>query len=214
MRVVQDKSPPENTLRNPLEVQVARRISRLRVEKGLTQNALARRCGISAVYLSRVESHEAALTIANLAKVAEALGVPAEALLEEDRLLAPLALYRKGTGTVRRLRGKGSHSYRMLVSGKRGKLMEPLIVEVTALASAGRLSRHSGDEFNYVLQGKCTFLYGKENIQLEEGDAVYYDATIPHGVRSSRGERAKILSVVSSRDYLFHGDITRLLQSS
>jgi transcriptional regulator with XRE-family HTH domain len=214
MRAMQAKNPIDSTLRNPLEVQVARRILRLRTEKGLTQNALARRCGISAAYLSRVESNEAALTIANLAKVAQALGVPAEALVEEERFLAPLALYRQGSGTARLLRGKGSHAYRTLASGKRGKLMEPLMVEVKDTLSAGRLSRHSGEEFNYLLKGRCTFFYGKEQIQLEAGDAVYYDATILHGVRSVKGVRSQILSIVSSRDYLFHGDISRLLESS
>lgn len=211
---MQAENPSDPVLRNPLEVQVARRIVRLRTEKGLTQNALARLCGISAAYLSRVESNEAALTIANLAKVAQALGVPVEALIEEERFLAPLATYRHGTGAMKLIRGKGSHSYRLLVSGKRGKLMEPLLVEVTDKLSAGRLSQHSGEEFNFMVRGRCTFFYGKEQIQLETGDAVYYDATIMHGVRCAKGESAQILAIVSSRDYLFHGDISRLLEAS
>ena len=67
---------------------------------------------------------------------------------------------------------------------------------------------HAGD---YVLKGECDLLYGKDTIRLRTGDAVYYDATVPHAARMVKGKSCRLLAVVASRDYLFHGDLTRLL---
>jgi transcriptional regulator with XRE-family HTH domain len=193
-----------------LDVCVARRIVRLREEKNLTQSRLARLCGISAAYLSRVESSQASLTLSGLAKVASALEIPATALLDEEASAAPLSLHRSHD-KMKLLRGRGSHADQVLAGDKKGKLMEPLLVEVSRTPSAGRQYSHAGEEFDYLIEGSCTFFYGKERFKMEPGDAVYFDASIPHGIVKTAKGRARLLVMVSARDYLFHGDIRRLL---
>jgi quercetin dioxygenase-like cupin family protein len=74
------------------------------------------------------------------------------------------------------------------------------------------LKSHSGEEFNYVLEGECLLIYGDDRIHLREGDCVYYDASIPHAAHAIKGSPSRLLVVVSSRDYLFHGDLSRLLR--
>ena len=204
------KADPEPGAAHSLEVCVARRIVRLRQEKNLTQGKLARLCGLSPAYLSRVESNQAALTLSGLAKVAAALEVPATALLDEETSSAPLSLHHSHE-KMKLLRGRGSHAHQMLASNKKGKLMEPLLVDVSRTPSAGRQWAHAGEEFDYLLEGTCTFFYGKERFTLRAGDAVYYDASVPHGIVRTSASRARLLVVVSARDYLFHGDIHRLL---
>jgi transcriptional regulator with XRE-family HTH domain len=196
-----------------LDVCVARRIVRLRQEKNLTQDKLARLCGLSPAYLSRVESNQAALTLSGLARVAAALEIPATALLDEEESFAPLSLHRSH-GKMKLLRSRGSHSHQMLATDKKGKLMEPLLVDVSRKPSTGRQWAHAGEEFDYLLEGTCTFFYGKERFTLHAGDAVYYDASVPHGIVRTSASRARLLVVVSARDYLFHGDIQRLLRTN
>jgi transcriptional regulator with XRE-family HTH domain len=63
------------------------RIKRLRVEKGMTQAAVAKRAKISRVHLANIESaddaaHHRSPSLAVLERVARALGVPVTALLE------------------------------------------------------------------------------------------------------------------------------------
>jgi transcriptional regulator with XRE-family HTH domain len=50
-------------------------VRRLRTEKGITQQALAEKCGIFRTYLSRAENGDANLTITVLAKLADNLNV-------------------------------------------------------------------------------------------------------------------------------------------
>ena len=58
---------------------------RLRAERGLSQEALGHECGINRTYLSSVERSERNVSIDNIARIAEALGVEASLLLRDDR---------------------------------------------------------------------------------------------------------------------------------
>ncbi len=60
---------------------VARNLRRLRVSAGLSQEALASLAGIHRTYLSSVERGERNLTISNVFRIAEALGVDPRELL-------------------------------------------------------------------------------------------------------------------------------------
>jgi len=196
------------------EIQVADRIQELRKDKGLTLRQLAGQADLSQAYLSRVENHKAALPIASLSRVARALKAPMSAFFEDDRRAKPITVCRAGKGARGRLRGRGGLGYEMLAAEKTGKLIEPLLVDILSARKPTELHSHIGDEFNYVLRGSCLFHYGKEQIALETGDAVYYDATVPHAVRlRSARETCRILAVIASRDYLFHGDLARLLNA-
>jgi transcriptional regulator with XRE-family HTH domain len=57
---------------------------RLRVERGLTQEALAHESGINRTYLSSVERSERNVSIDNIARIAEGLGVEPWTLLRDS----------------------------------------------------------------------------------------------------------------------------------
>jgi transcriptional regulator with XRE-family HTH domain len=193
------------------EVCLADRLRQFRLDKGLTLQALGDAAGISQAFLSRVENHRTSLTVANLERLASVLGVPIAAFFEEDNRTVPITLCRAGSGPRGRMRGADGFLYELLSSAKKGKLMEPLIVDIHTAGRTMELRSHPGEEFNYVLSGECELIYGKETHRLGTGDAVYYDATVPHAARARRGKECRVLCIVASRDYLFHGDLSRLM---
>jgi transcriptional regulator with XRE-family HTH domain len=65
---------------------LAKNMRRLRAESGLTQEALAHESGMNRTYLSSVERSERNVSIDNVARIAEALGVEAWTLLRNERL--------------------------------------------------------------------------------------------------------------------------------
>ncbi len=96
---------------------IGRTVRRLRAERGLTQQALAARLGISASYLNLIEHDQRAVTASVLIKLTEALGVDLAAL--------------------------SGHSERQLESGLREVLADPLLgldeipeAEVQAMAAS------------------------------------------------------------------------------
>ena len=64
---------------------VGQQVKKLRVSNGLTQEALAERCGIFRTYLSRIESGTANPTLVILAALAGALDVHPFELFGETR---------------------------------------------------------------------------------------------------------------------------------
>jgi transcriptional regulator with XRE-family HTH domain len=61
---------------------MARRLKILRRRRGLTQEALAAKAGLSRTYLARLETARQDPTLSTMVKLAKALGVPVTALLE------------------------------------------------------------------------------------------------------------------------------------
>lgn len=193
------------------EVNVARRIAVLRRENKLTLRELSEHTGLSEAYLNRVERQKTPINIANLEKVANAFTVPLGSFFETDTARQPLIITRAGTGKKVRFRGRGGFRVELLADPKKGKLMEPLLVDLSSAREEVPLQSHPGQEFNYVVDGRCLFLFGKDRIELRIGDAVYFDASVPHVCRAVGRSVSRILAVVASSDYPLHGNIAVLL---
>lgn len=193
------------------EINVARRMAALRQENKLTLREVAERTGISATYLNRVERQKTPINIANLEKVAAAFGVSLGSFFETDEASHPLVITRAGTGKKRRFRGRNGNLVEFLAELKKGKLMEPLLVDLSSARGEVPLQSHPGQEFNFMIEGRCTFIYGKEHTELGPGDAVYFDATVPHVCRALTPAPTRMIAIVASPDYPLHGNIAVLL---
>lgn len=207
---------PKSVTRPPgtAEIHVARRLAALRAESGLTLRDVAHRTGLSDAYLNRVERQKTPINIANLEKVALAFGVPLASFFENNSEQEPLVVTRAGSGKLVRFRGRKGFRAELLAERKKGKLMEPILVDLASAKGVVPLQSHPGQEFNFVVKGRCLFHFGKERIELAEGDAVYFDAAVPHVCRAVGGEPARILAVVASPNYPLHGNIAVLLDDA
>jgi transcriptional regulator with XRE-family HTH domain/quercetin dioxygenase-like cupin family protein len=67
-------------------------------------------------------------------------------------------------------------------------------------SSTGRLMRHSGAEFGFVLGGELVLTLGFSEIRLRPGDAVSFPSTTPHGYRNDGSEPAVGVWFVIERD--------------
>ena len=88
------------------------------------------------------------------------------------------------------------YTYEALSFRKRNKKMEPFIVTVASRPEEETLYNHDGVEFILILKGKAEILLEEERILLEEGDAVYFDATLRHRLLSC-GEETQVLAIVT-----------------
>uniref|UniRef100_Q01PI2 Transcriptional regulator, XRE family n=1 Tax=Solibacter usitatus (strain Ellin6076) TaxID=234267 RepID=Q01PI2_SOLUE len=58
-----------------------------------------------------------------------------------------------------------------------------------------RVHEHPGIEFLYLLSGKLEIRAGEDTHELAEGDAIYFDCTVPHGYRRLGSRRTTALVV-------------------
>lgn len=177
----------------------------------MTLKTLGDASGLSDAYLSRVENGKTAINIANLSKVAHALGVELGGFFESEQKDAPLVLRRAGEGKKIRFRSRHGIKARLLADEKRDKLMEPIWLDISSAKKEMPMQSHSGQEFIYIIKGRCRFKYAKELIELTEGDSILFNSRVDHAAIAIPGEECQAITVVTSRDYHFHGDIVRLL---
>jgi transcriptional regulator with XRE-family HTH domain len=180
------------------EKQIVENIKKIRQNKKMSLEQLAKIAGLTKGYISKIEHSQKAPPLSTLAKIAKALDTEVSFLIAERSSEAPeninICIVRRNERKEVVSRGTfyGYH-YESLAYKKIGKSMEPYILEPAFDERA--IFSHDGEEFMYILEGTHEFVYENKRYILKKGDSVYYDSKIPHSGRSIGRKKAKILIV-------------------
>ena len=55
---------------------------------------------------------------------------------------------------------------------------------------------HNGQEFNYILEGRMLLSIGGKDLILNEGDSIYFNSKLPHGMKALDGKKVQFLAVI------------------
>ena len=190
-----------NTLNQLSEV--ATRIKELREIMGFSVNTMTERTNVTEKQYLAYESGKEDIPFSFIHKCALAFGVEMTDLLQGSS--AKLSTY-----TVTR-KGKGQETAKEdgidisnLAPKFKDKLAEPYYVTYEYSASQQNkpihLTTHSGQEFDLVLSGKLKVQVGDHVEVLEEGDSIYYNSSLPHGMIAVDGKNCTFVAVVMSGD--------------
>lgn len=69
-------------MKEPVLIEFGQRVRELRLQGGLSQEELADRCGLHRTYIGMIERAEKNITLLNMKKIADALGVSLASLLQ------------------------------------------------------------------------------------------------------------------------------------
>jgi len=182
------------------EKQIVRNIKRIRLSKKMSLGRLAKLCGLTKGYVSKIEHSDKAPPFSTLSKIANALDTDISLLLADESESPEnlsLCIIKKNERKEVISRGTlyGLH-YEALAHKKTGKNMEPYVI-LPVFREKGIFS-HEGEEFIYVLEGPYEFSYDGKKYLLNEGDSIYFDSIVPHNGRSLGKKKAKILAVIYS----------------
>ncbi|MDR3687459.1 MAG: XRE family transcriptional regulator [Coriobacteriia bacterium] len=183
----------------PRIADIAGRIRSLREDSGLTLQEMAEASGLTVAEYSQMEAGEQDPTFTVLYRCAEKLGVDIVDLLTgEGPHLTGYSVVRSGRGLS--MKRRAGFEYQHLAPTFKDKLAEPFFV--TAPFSQAEqdapiaLSRHAGQEFDYIVSGTLRFAYDGHVEELAPGDAVYYDSGRGHGMIAVGGEPCTFLAIV------------------
>ena len=165
--------------------EVAGRIKDLREAKGFTPEQLAKLTGVSVEDYKILEQGETDFSFTFIYKCAKACGVEVVDLLEgTSTTLTSFAITRKGEG-LKIVRKKGV-VYNNLAPKFKDKLAEPFLVKFPYLAEEQdapmKLNSHNGQEFDVIVKGSLKVQVGNHVDILHEGDSIFYNSLIPHGM--------------------------------
>ena len=165
------------------EKHIGERIKRLRLKKSMGLVELGRHTGLSASFLSQLETGRVVPTLRNLARIAMVFSKDLTYFFETE----PQSLFRIHRRHERvRLPQTGvddpTYFFESLGYMVPDRLMDPYVAEFIPVKKGQdiRPHVHAGYEFLYVLQGELEIRHGDQLSQMEVGDAVYFDASTPH----------------------------------
>ncbi len=190
-----------NTLNQLSEI--ATRIKELREIMGFSVNEMTEKTNVTEERYLAYESGKEDIPFSFIHKCALALKVDMTDLLEGSS--AKLSTY-----TVTR-KGKGQETAKEdgidianLAPKFKDKLAEPYYVTYEYSATQQNkpihLATHSGQEFDLVLSGKLKVQVGDHVEVLAEGDSIYYNSSMPHGMIAVDGKDCTFVAVVMSGD--------------
>lgn len=177
--------------------QIGERIRGLRDALELNVEEMASRCGLQVDVYVQIESGEYDISVSTLQQIARNCDVPLDVLMfgEEPKMNAYF-LTRWGTGiSVERTK---VYKYQSLASGFRNRKADPFLVTVEPKPEGTPIyyNTHYGQEFNIVLEGRMLLSINGKELILNQGDSLYFDSSLPHGMKALDGKAVKFLAVV------------------
>ncbi|MGD0732152.1 MAG: XRE family transcriptional regulator [Terracidiphilus sp.] len=189
---------PETAERFIAEKRIGERIKRLRLKKSMGLVELGKHTGLSASFLSQLETGRVVPTLRNLSRIAMVFSKDLAYFFEPE----PQSLFRVHRQADRvRLPQTGvelpSYTFESLGYMVADRDMDPYFAEFLPVAgeSESKAHIHPGSEFLYVLDGELELRHGGQQCVLEAGDAVYFDASAPHSYRCAGKKPAQALIV-------------------
>ncbi len=189
-----------------------KRLKSRRKARQLTLSELSQLSNVSASTISKVENGAVSPTYDVILKLANGLSTPVGEMFGDVEPGKPSEGPR-GWQTIGR-KGESeridtaNYEHHYLCSNLKMKSMVPVVVNIKAgsVEEFGELTRHSGEEFIYVLKGTIE-LHSEYYAPavLSEGDYAYLDSTMGHAyLRGGKGE-ATILCICAGQTGDFAG---------
>jgi transcriptional regulator with XRE-family HTH domain len=202
-------------------------IRRERQRQGLSLRELARRVGVSASMLSQVETDRTRPSVSTIYAIATELGISIDGLLSDGDggggggaggvTGGAMAGSRRGPASAPALDELACQLVRPedrrkleLESGVTWELLSDLLPHLVDFmfvtyepggrsSSSGKLMRHTGTEFAYLLRGKLKIQVGFDEYVLQAGDALAFDSSEPHLLVNEGSEPAEGIWFVLGR---------------
>ncbi|MDF2877404.1 MAG: cupin protein [Clostridia bacterium] len=170
------------------------KIRERRLQMGMNLKELAERTNLTPGFLSQIERDISEPSITSLRKIAEALEVAVFYFLLDETKKSPVVKKNQR----QQLKFNNSHVTYELLSPDLNRQMEMFIgqLEPGAMTCEEPLT-HPGEEINHVLKGKMWIIIGEDEYVLEEGDTIYYFASLPHKIVSIGEEDLIFVSTIT-----------------
>ena len=180
-------------------LEVALRIREMREIAGISTEEMANKTEVSVEEYIKYEQGQLDFPFSFIHKCAQNFGVGITDLLEgHSAHLSSYTVTRKGEG--QQTAKENGIEIQSLAPLFRKKIAEPYWVKYEFDPELQNkpihLTKHSGQEFDFVMKGRLKVQIGDNVEYLEEGDSIYYNSSTPHGMIAVDGEDCIFVAVV------------------
>ncbi|MDR2042712.1 MAG: XRE family transcriptional regulator [Tannerella sp.] len=177
--------------------QIAERLAGLRDVLEISVEEIAGVCNLSVDEYLRLESGTADISVSVLHRIAQAYGIELTVLMFGDEpKMSSYFVTRKGKGVA--VERTKAYKYQSLAAGFTKRKADPFLVTVHPKPDneSVYLNTHTGQEYNYVISGRLLFRINGKDLILEEGDSIYFNSELPHGMKALDNQTVTFLAVI------------------
>ena len=179
--------------------EVAKRIREMREICDITETDMAKKTEVSLDEYRAYENGELDFPFTFIHKCSLAFGIGITDLLEgQSAHLSSYTVTRKGQG--QETAKEDGIEIQNLAPLFRKKIAEPYWVRYEYSEELQNkpihLTKHSGQEFDFVMSGRLKVQIGENVEYLSEGDSIYYNSSTPHGMIAVDGRDCLFVAVV------------------
>ena len=179
--------------------EVAKRIREMREICDITETDMAKKTEVSLADYRAYENGELDFPFTFIHKCSLAFGIGITDLLEgQSAHLSSYTVTRKGQG--QETAKEDGIEIQNLAPLFRKKIAEPYWVRYEyseeLQSKPIHLTKHSGQEFDFVMSGRLKVQIGENVEYLSEGDSIYYNSSTPHGMIAVDGRDCLFVAVV------------------
>ncbi len=179
--------------------EVAKRIREMREICDITETDMAKKTEVSLEDYMAYENGELDFPFTFIHKCSLAFGIGITDLLEgQSAHLSSYTVTRKGQG--QETAKEDGIEIQNLAPLFRKKIAEPYWVRYEyseeLQSKPIHLTKHSGQEFDFVMSGRLKVQIGENVEYLSEGDSIYYNSSTPHGMIAVDGRDCLFVAVV------------------
>lgn len=176
---------------------VADNLRRLRKQQKISLDELAQRSGVSKTMLHQIESYKSTPTISLLWKIATGLGVPFSTLIQQEQTAGLTILHQENAKLL--FNSEQTFSSRALFpfDGTRRKTeFYELRIKPGGHEDADAHATGTIENLILVSGETVTITLGTQTATLKPGDAVVFDADVPHQYRNDSKTKEAVLYLV------------------
>lgn len=165
-------TPDQDSLSLGSNIRRDRRRQKISLEK------MAAGTGLSTSFLSQLERGKVNVSVDNLRKISDFLGVEMVSFFEVQAGRSLGSLTRRGQGTILDVEGSTAYSESLIRKGS-ANVQATMYVNPPGEGRKTPAS-HNGEEFVYVIRGEVVYSLNDQEYHLREGDSMYYRSETMH----------------------------------
>lgn len=171
-------------------VPIGETIKKIRTEKKIPLDRLAKETGFPVDLLIQIENGEAVPSIGNLLQISRAVGVESDFLFNE-----------KGAERSKRIKAHArrtdNYAYETLSPGTENKHLKAFKVTIESNKEhKGVSNQHVGEEFLYVLSGSIEVTIGDYSTIVNQGQSLHFNSGIHHSMRNIGDIQAELIAIL------------------
>lgn len=175
---------------------IGKRIKGLRKESNKTISEIAILAGVTAGLISRIENGRTIPSLPVLLNIIKSLNVEVAEFFNDmtQETGSKYIISRKEENTLIEKEDEAfGFSYTYLFSKQMNSIgFEAVLLEVHPNSKREKVVTDAF-EFKFMLSGSCTYIIDNEEVEIHEGDSIFFDGRFPHVPKNKSSNIAKML---------------------